>query len=115
VCIFLAKSFHHPDGSNFRSALQLSLNGSSKLFFIRYFWFRWKDERVQVGTGSAVGSSMLMEYSKANHPAQIASVGISTGWEVTGRWEISYLEGKKFIVLFFTAIFFKTDFVICFL
>lgn len=59
----------------------------------RHFWLRWKDVRVQVGLGHVVGVEMIMEHSKPNHPELIASVGISTGWEETGRWEISNVEG----------------------
>ena len=48
---------------------------------------------MQVGSGSMVGVNMIMEHAKENHPSRIASIGISTGWEVTGRWEISNVEG----------------------
>lgn len=34
-----------------------------------------------------------MEHAKADHPEHIKSIGISTGWEVTGRWEISNIDG----------------------
>jgi len=66
----------------------------------RYFWIRWKDERVQVGTGSVVSVSMIMEHSKLNHPEYIQSVGISTGWGETGRWEIANVEGTFLGILF---------------
>jgi len=36
---------------------------------------------------------VIMEHAKVNHPSRIASIGISTGWEVTGRWEISNVGG----------------------
>lgn len=62
-------------------------------FFSRYFWLRWKDERLQVGIGAAVGRRLLMEYSKPGHPEIIRSVGMSTGWEETGRWQVSSIEG----------------------
>jgi hypothetical protein len=67
----------------------------------RYFWFRWKKQSLQVGTGSLVGSNMIMEHSKADHPSYIASVSISTGWSSAGRWEIGYAEGETALMILF--------------
>ena len=61
----------------------------------RYFWFRWKDQRLEVGTGSTVGKNFLMEHAKPNHPETIKSIAVSTGWEATGRWEISNVQGDS--------------------
>jgi hypothetical protein len=59
----------------------------------RYFWLRWTEGRVQVGEGSTVGSNLVMEHAKSDHPELIASIGISTGWLEVGRWEITNIEG----------------------
>jgi hypothetical protein len=54
---------------------------------------------VEVGSGSVVGVDLVMEHAKENHPNQIRSIGISTGWEETGRWEISNIEGNALCYL----------------
>jgi len=51
---------------------------------------------MEVGTGSVVGANKLMDHAKPNHPERILSVGMSTGWEETGRYEISNVEGQLF-------------------
>jgi len=60
----------------------------------RYFWLRWKDQRVQVGFGAVVDRFLLMEHAKQNHPEVIHSIGLSTGWEEVGRWQVSNVEGN---------------------
>jgi hypothetical protein len=47
-----------------------------------------------VGLGSVVGRLQFMEYGKSNHPEIIRSVGLSTGWDAVGRWQISNVEGQ---------------------
>ena len=42
-----------------------------------------------------VGVDQIMQHAKPNHPEHIASIGISTGWDETGRWEISNIEGSS--------------------
>jgi len=48
---------------------------------------------VQVGTGAVVGLNQIMEHTKTNHPEVIRSIGVSNGWDVGGRWEISSIQG----------------------
>jgi hypothetical protein len=47
-----------------------------------------------VGSGSVVGRDLIMEHSKTDHPQQILSIGISTGWNSVGIWKISVVEGR---------------------
>jgi len=59
----------------------------------RFFWFRWKDYRLQVGEGTVIGEGLLMQHTKDDHPQDIISIGLTTGWESIGDWEIVTYEG----------------------
>lgn len=56
------------------------------------FWVSWADG-VRVGRGVDVGQSELMSYLDSEVSFDISAVGLSTGWNATGKWSWVFEEG----------------------
>ena len=59
---------------------------------MRPFWVSWSNRTISVGEGTTVGEREFLSWSNSTlYP--ITFVAISTGWEATGLWQFSHLEG----------------------
>ncbi|ELT98457.1 hypothetical protein CAPTEDRAFT_225278 [Capitella teleta] len=58
----------------------------------RAFWFRWSHHKLSMGRGTKLGNRTLINYGKEDHPMEIRSLGLSTGWGATGRWLFNMAE-----------------------
>ena len=59
---------------------------------LRPFWIRW-GQGVEVGEGTVVGARVFMKLTDTN-PKPVVAVALSTGWESSGEWRISSVEGE---------------------
>jgi hypothetical protein len=51
------------------------------------FWADALNGLIRLGTGSAVGENILMQWQDPN-PHTVSYVGVMTGWGATGQWNI---------------------------
>ena len=49
--------------------------------------------RVQVGYGSVVGQGEIMEHTRTTGHPDIQEMGLSTGWNSTGVFQLYNIEG----------------------